>query len=71
MNDVNDVNDPRDFPWRIGRRVGRTVYYDDGSPNPNDGSKLIGVMDTPELAVEAVAGHNALLRARREAGNHR
>lgn len=60
---MNDVKDPRDFPWRIGRRVGRTIYLDD-NPDPNDGSKLIGVMDTPELAVEAVAGHNVLLRKR-------
>jgi hypothetical protein len=60
------VSDPRDFPWRIGRRNGRIVYYVEGDLDPNDGSKTVGVMDTPELALEAVAGHNALLRARRE-----
>lgn len=34
-------------PWRVGRRVGRTLY------DAND--QLIGVMDTPELAAQVVA----------------
>lgn len=29
--------------WRVGRKVGRTLYLDD---------KLVGVVDTPELAQE-------------------
>lgn len=40
-------------PWRVGKKVGRTVY------DVHD--ILIGVMDTPELArqvVEAVNGAN-------------
>lgn len=36
--------------WRVGRKVGRTVY---------DGDTLIGVMDTPELAARVVAAVNA------------
>ena len=36
--------------WRVGRKVGRTVY---------DGDTLIGVMDTPELAAKVVACVNA------------
>lgn len=43
-------------PWRVGRKVGRTVYRQRG-PDPADGDELIGLMDTPELAalvVEAV-----------------
>lgn len=42
---------PGEFPWRVGTKVGRTIY------DVND--VLIGVMDTPELAtrvVEAVNG---------------
>lgn len=31
--------------WRVGRKVGRTLYLDD---------KLVGVVDTPELAVQIV-----------------
>lgn len=54
---------PVEAPWRTGRRVGRTIYVDDGNPDPNDGSKLIGVMDTPELAAEAVEAHNRRVSA--------
>lgn len=32
--------------WRIGRKVGRTLYRND---------ELVGVMDTPELAAQVVA----------------
>ncbi len=35
--------------WRVGRKVGRTVYVDD---------VLVGIMDTPELAAEVVAAMN-------------
>jgi hypothetical protein len=44
--------------WRVGRKVGRTIYRQLGS-EPSDDDPLIGVMDTPELArtaVEAVNG---------------
>lgn len=49
-----------DVPWRVGRKVGRTIYQVSGS-EPSDADELIGVMDTPELAEKAVAGHNYLL----------
>lgn len=35
--------------WRVGRKVGRTIY---------DGDTLIGVMDTPELAEKVVRAVN-------------
>ena len=35
--------------WRVGRKVGRTLY---------DGDTLIGVMDTPELAERVVEAVN-------------
>jgi len=35
-----------DAGWRVGRKVGRTIYLD---------GKLVGVMDTPELARQVVA----------------
>ncbi len=47
--------------WRVGRKVGRTIYAQVG-PEPSDDDVLIGVMDTPELAlmvVNAVAGDQA------------
>ena len=49
----------KDAPlWRVGRKVGRTVYVQSG-PEPSDDDRLIGLMDTPDLArlvVEAVNG---------------
>lgn len=55
-------------PWRVGTKQGRTIYaVIDGRENPDpegcdDTSKLtdvlIGVMDTAELAEEAVSAHN-------------
>lgn len=44
--------------WRVGRKVGRTIYLQRG-PEPTDDDPLIGVMDTPELARQAVAAVNA------------
>lgn len=43
--------------YRVGRRVGRTVYRRTYlAKGPDD--ELIGVMDTPELAAAVVAGLN-------------
>ncbi len=46
------------YPWRVGRKVGRTIYAQ-VSGKPSDEDVLIGVMDSPGLAAEAVANHNA------------
>lgn len=51
-------------PWRVGRRVGRTIYMILGN-EPSDHDVLIGVMDSPEIADEAVVAHNMRLGARR------
>lgn len=53
--------DPASQPWRVGRHVGRTVYAMGGDGPSRDDDVLIGVMDTRELAAEAVAAHNARL----------
>lgn len=50
----------QDFPWRVGRSVGRTVYAVTG-PAASKADVLIGVMDTPFLAEEAVDCHNRRL----------
>lgn len=50
----------QDFPWRVGRSVGRTIYAIRG-PVATKSDVLIGVMDTPHLAAEAVACHNTKL----------
>ena len=46
--------------WRVGRKVGRIIYVQ-FNDEPDDVDQLIGMMDTRELAEEAVAGHNARL----------
>ena len=46
-------------PWRTGRKVGRTVYVQLGDI-PHDDDLLIGMMDTPKLANEAVGAHNVV-----------
>ena len=51
---------PSGMLWRTGRKVGRTIYARRGAA-PSDDDPLIGVMDTPELAAEAVRAHNSAL----------
>jgi len=60
------------LPWRTGRRVGRTIYAQQG-PEPSDSDPLIGVMDTPELAALAVAarnGHDDPVQQLRDIADH-
>jgi hypothetical protein len=54
------VTDPRDLPWRVGRKVGRTIYAH-ATDDPDGDGVLIGMMDTPALATEAVTWHNQRL----------
>lgn len=53
--------DPATMRWRVGRRVGRTVYAVPWEDD-NDEGWLIGLMDTPALATAAVYAHNLWLR---------
>lgn len=48
----------RTLPWRVGRKVGRTIYAIGDQDGPEGDGVLIGVMDTAELAREAVEAHN-------------
>jgi hypothetical protein len=43
---------------RVGRKVGRTLYVQDGAV-PDDGDYLIGMVDTPAMAAEIVRRWNA------------
>lgn len=55
-----------DRPWRVGRKVGRTIYMVIGD-EPSDFDGLIGTMDSRSLATEAVEAHNErLLRGGRD-----
>lgn len=44
-------------PWRVGRKVGRTIYAQQGD-EPSEDDPLIGVMDTEWLAEIACRAHN-------------
>lgn len=46
--------------WRVGRKVGRTIYAMVGD-EPSDDDVLIGMMDSVELAALAVGAHNVQL----------
>lgn len=50
----------QNFPWRVGRRKGRTIYAV-VSRTASDEDLLIGLMDTRALAAEAVDAHNTRL----------
>lgn len=50
-------------PWRQGRKVQNNVYAQLGA-EPDDADPEIGVFFHPELAREAVEGHNWLLLER-------
>lgn len=62
MPHVRD-SDALDMPWRVGPKVGRTIYAQFGD-EPSDDDPLIGVMDTRALATEVVDSHNQLLDER-------
>lgn len=44
--------------WRVGRHVGRTIYAMLDRRIASDDDILIGLMDSEELAREAVTAHN-------------
>lgn len=50
---------PNPQKWRVGRKVGRTIYRQEGD-QPSDSDPLIGMMDTRELAEEVVDAVNRL-----------
>lgn len=49
---------PFDRPWRVGRKVGRTIYVQEGA-EPSDDDMLIGLMDSEYLAEVVVDAVNA------------
>ena len=52
------TSDTQPTPWRVGRKVQRTIYDAD--------DVLIGLMDTPELARRVVEAVNAQEREQNE-----
>lgn len=47
-------------PWRVGRRLGRTLYAETGGDN-RDADVVLGMVDSAELATHIVTVHNASL----------
>lgn len=47
-------------PWRTGRSLGRTLYARTGGDDWK-ADTFIGIMETPELALAVVEGHNQKL----------
>lgn len=60
---MNDLTWARQWRWRTGRKLGRTIYAM-VSPEPSDDDVLIGLMDTAELAAHVVEAHNDRIRGR-------
>jgi hypothetical protein len=54
---VNDDMTLFFFPWRVGRKLGRTIYAQGGSA-PSDRDKFIGIFDSADVARLIVAEHN-------------
>lgn len=52
--------DVRRLPWRVGRKLYRTVYAQVGD-EPSDDDVFIGIFDEPEIAEIAVVQHNTCL----------
>lgn len=57
------MDHPVQLPWRTGGRRGRTIHVQLRA-DPSDADPFAGLMDTPELAAEAVFAHNAVLSVR-------
>lgn len=51
-------------PWRVGRKLGRTVYRRVYTDKPSDDDHFVGIMDTRELAEQVVDAVNAIGRIR-------
>lgn len=56
---MDELTEAVRWPWRTGTSVGRTIYGCPPGASHRNGEVLIGLMDTPELAREAVAAHNS------------
>jgi hypothetical protein len=53
--------------WRVGRKVGRTIYaMPNGKHGASDDDILIGMMDSLEIALEACISHNIAISSKLE-----
>ena len=47
------------YPWRVGRKLGRTVYAQEGDV-PSDDDPLLGFMESDAIAEQVVEAINHL-----------
>ena len=59
------MSDILSMKWRVGRKLGRTIYAIAGD-EPDDCDTLLGMMDTREVAEHVVYEHNRALSERYE-----
>jgi hypothetical protein len=59
------VTDHWDTPWRVGRKLGRTIYAVDEGNEDRWCDAFLGIMDDPVIAAQIVETHNAELAGRR------
>ena len=60
---ATETPDLLSLPWRTGSHNGWALYAQAGEWASRDDVPL-GMLDSPELAAEACAGHNALMEGR-------
>jgi hypothetical protein len=56
--DSYHIDELADAPWRVGRKLGRTIYaqlWDE----PSDDDPLLGIMDRTDIAELIVYMHNS------------
>lgn len=58
-----DMDNPLELLWRVGRKLGRTVYAMLGE-TPSEDDLLLGVFDEESVAKHIVDIHNANLERR-------
>jgi hypothetical protein len=45
------------YPWRVGRKLGRTIYVQPGD-EPSDDDEFLGLMESEEIAAQVVDAVN-------------
>lgn len=59
------------YPWRIGRKLGRTIYAQEGD-EPSDDDVFLGLMESEEIAAQVVNAVNYVKTIEgRDSGNPR
>jgi hypothetical protein len=66
---TDHMGDRMDVPWRVGRKLGRTLYAVDPGNEDRNCDYFLGILDDPVIAVHICETHNADLARRRGAND--